>query len=188
MISRYDSRRVSPRMTRSTVSPDFGALVESLRLAVFVFDGPRVVYRNPAADSLTQRLLSEYQVDLLVMLRDHHLESTANADSSPPSVTLLTGARGEPLYVYLHPLPRDGESALVAVSIRELGVEREAFARRYGLSPREAEVAELVLKGYANPQIAVVLGIAQTTAKRHLTRIFDKLGVHSRSQLINRLA
>jgi DNA-binding NarL/FixJ family response regulator len=74
------------------------------------------------------------------------------------------------------------------VSVRELGIEREAFARRYRLSPREAEVAELVLRGYRNPDIAASLGIASSTIKRHLTRIFDKIGVDSRTQLISRLA
>jgi DNA-binding NarL/FixJ family response regulator len=74
------------------------------------------------------------------------------------------------------------------VSVRELGIEREAFARRYGLSPREAEVAELVLRGYPNPVIASTLGIAEATVKRHLTRVFDKVGVDSRTKLISRLA
>jgi DNA-binding NarL/FixJ family response regulator len=49
-------------------------------------------------------------------------------------------------------------------------------------------VAELVLRGYPNPVIASTLGIASTTTKRHLTRIFDKIGVDSRTQLVSRLA
>ena len=59
----------------------------------------------------------------------------------------------------------DPDGPQIAVSVRELGIEREAFARRYGLSPREAEVAELVLRGYPNPLIASTLGIAEATAK-----------------------
>jgi len=45
-----------------------------------------------------------------------------------------------------------------------------------------------VLRGYRNPDIAAALGIASSTTKRHLTRIFDKIGVDSRTQLIGRLA
>ena len=103
-------------------------------------------------------------------------------------MTLLTEARGEPLYVHALPIGTARGNRRVAVSVRELGLEREAFARRYGLSPREAEVAELVLRGYSNPVIASTLGIAPTTTKRHLTRIFDKIGVDSRTQLVSRLA
>ena len=86
------------------------------------------------------------------------------------------------------PIGTERGNRRIAVSVRELGLEREAFARRYGLSPREAEVAELVLRGYSNPVIASTLGIAATTTKRHLTRIFDKIGVDSRTQLVSRLA
>jgi DNA-binding CsgD family transcriptional regulator len=76
----------------------------------------------------------------------------------------------------------------VVISVRELGIERDAFARRYRLSHREAEIAELILRGYRNPEIAAELGIKLTTTKRHLTRIFDKIGVDSRTRLISRLA
>jgi DNA-binding CsgD family transcriptional regulator len=164
---------------------DFGAIVHGLRLAIFVFRRTRILYQNEAAVKLHVRLQKEYQADLIVMLRDHLLRimELDPAVPPPPAVTLLTDARGEPLYVHVLPVVGD-----IAVSVRELGIEREAFASRYGLSPREAEVAELVLRGYPNPMIASTLGIAETTTKRHLTRIFDKIGVDSRTQLVSRLA
>jgi DNA-binding CsgD family transcriptional regulator len=169
---------------------DFAAVVQGLRLAVFVFDRTRIVYHNPAAVSLRARLQKEYQADLVVMLRDHlvRIGELGPAAPRPGAVTLLTDARGEPLYVHALPIATGTGTSHVAVCVRELGIEREAFARRYGLTPREAEVAELVLRGYPNPVIASMLGIAPTTAKRHLTRIFDKIGVDSRTQLVSRLA
>jgi DNA-binding CsgD family transcriptional regulator len=168
---------------------DFGAIVHGLRLAVFVFHRTRVLYQNEAASNLRARLQKEYQADLIVMLRDQllRIREIDPAVPPPPAVTLLTDARGEPLYVHVLPFG-DGNDPHIAISVRELGIEREAFARRYGLSPREAEVAELVLRGYPNPVIASTLGIAPTTTKRHLTRIFDKIGVDSRTQLVSRLA
>jgi DNA-binding CsgD family transcriptional regulator len=168
---------------------DFAAIVNGLRLAVFVFHRTRVLYQNEAASKLRARLQKEYQADLIVMLRDHllRIRELDPASSPPPAVTLLADGRGEPLYVHVLPFGT-GADPDIAVTVRELGIEREAFARRYGLSPREAEVAELVLRGYANPVIASTLGIAPTTTKRHLTRIFDKIGVDSRTQLMSRLA
>ncbi len=76
----------------------------------------------------------------------------------------------------------------VAVSVRAIGSEIEAFRRRYKLSDREAQVAELVVHGYKNTDIAAALGITAATTKKHLTRIFDKVGVDTRSQLQSRLA
>jgi DNA-binding CsgD family transcriptional regulator len=169
---------------------DFAAIVHGLRLAVFVFHRTRILYQNEAALRLRARLQRDYQADLIVMIRDHLLRiADADGVDAPSSgVTLLTDARGEPLYIHVLALGGPDDDGPIAVSVRELGIEREAFARRYGLSPREAEVAELVLRGYANPVIASTLGIAPATAKRHLTRIFDKIGVDSRTQLVSRLA
>jgi DNA-binding CsgD family transcriptional regulator len=169
---------------------DFAAIVHGLRLAVFVFHRTRLLYQNEAAVRLRARLQKEYQADLIVMLRDHlmRMGELDSAAPPPPAVTLLADARGEPLYIHVSSFDIDGSAPGIAVSVRELGIEREAFARRYGLSPREAEVAELVLRGYPNPVIASTLGIAPTTTKRHLTHIFDKIGVDSRTQLISRLA
>jgi len=50
------------------------------------------------------------------------------------------------------------------------------------LSPREAEIVACVREGLSNKQIARKLGIAPTTVKTHLERIFDKLGVRNRLQ------
>ncbi|HWK09192.1 MAG TPA: helix-turn-helix transcriptional regulator [Vicinamibacterales bacterium] len=169
---------------------DFAAIVHGLRLAVFVLHRTRIVYQNEAAVRLRARLQKDYQVDLVVMLRDHVLRiGELDPAAATSAVSLLTDPRGEPLYVHVLPIGgADPHGSTIAVSVRELGIEREAFARRYGLSPREAEVAELVLRGYPNPVIATMLGIAPATAKRHLTRIFDKIGVDSRTQLVSRLA
>jgi DNA-binding CsgD family transcriptional regulator len=167
---------------------DFGAIVDSLRLAVFVFRDGRLVYQNLAAASLTARLRAQYRVDVRVMLREHLPSPPEAASDLDPAVTLLTAARGEPLYVHVRPIGTGSDTPDVVITVRELGIERDAFARRYRLSRREAEVAELVMRGYRNPEIATALGIARTTTKRHLTRIFQKIGVDSRTRLISRLA
>jgi two-component system nitrate/nitrite response regulator NarP len=52
------------------------------------------------------------------------------------------------------------------------------------LSPREREIVTLVVAGDRNPDIAGRLGITPGTVKVHLHRIYEKLGVGSRAQLI----
>lgn len=52
------------------------------------------------------------------------------------------------------------------------------------LSRREKEVARLAAKGYTNAQIAEELYISTETVKRHMSTIFEKLGIESRKQLI----
>ena len=54
------------------------------------------------------------------------------------------------------------------------------------LTPQELQVAGLVATGRANKEIAELLFISPRTVESHLGRIFRKLGVRSRSQLIAR--
>ena len=50
-----------------------------------------------------------------------------------------------------------------------------------GLSPREIEVLRLVAAGKSNPEIAAELVLAEKTVARHLSNIFAKLDVGSRT-------
>jgi DNA-binding NarL/FixJ family response regulator len=52
-----------------------------------------------------------------------------------------------------------------------------------GLSPREIEVAALVASGSTNREIAVSLSISDKTVARHLSNIFRKLRLSSRTAL-----
>jgi len=162
----------------------FDAIVDGLALAVLVFRRERLVYANPAAQQLRERMRTKYRSELTVLLSDH-LQGLEKGDAGS-TVSLLTGQRGEPFY--LHVMPLDAAGTDIAVSVRELGTSMGAFRTRYRLSKREADVVELVLLGYRNRDIAATLGTSPTTIKKHLTHIFDKVGVDNRTQLIARIA
>ena len=51
------------------------------------------------------------------------------------------------------------------------------------LTNREIDVIEQILRGHTNKSIANCLGISERTVKSHLTAIFGKLGIESRTQL-----
>ena len=50
-----------------------------------------------------------------------------------------------------------------------------------GLTPRAAEALLWVAQGKTNSDIATILGITESTVKKHLLEIFEKLGVETRS-------
>lgn len=50
-----------------------------------------------------------------------------------------------------------------------------------GLTPREAEVLLWVAQGKSNLDIAVLLGATESTIKKHLQNVFEKLGLEGRN-------
>lgn len=52
------------------------------------------------------------------------------------------------------------------------------------LSKREAEVVRLVAEGLTNRGISVQMGLSEHTVRNHIFRIFDKLGVSTRVELV----
>jgi pimeloyl-ACP methyl ester carboxylesterase/DNA-binding CsgD family transcriptional regulator len=60
----------------------------------------------------------------------------------------------------------------------------EGDAQVASLSPRERDILERIAKGCTNIEIGRQLFISEKTVRNHVTRIFEKLGVHSRAQAI----
>jgi LuxR family maltose regulon positive regulatory protein len=52
------------------------------------------------------------------------------------------------------------------------------------LTTKEHETVRFVLKGYSNRGIAEEMGISANTVKSHLSKVFSKLQVNSRKELI----
>ena len=55
------------------------------------------------------------------------------------------------------------------------------------LSPRMAQIAELVMRTAQDKQITVALGIRQSTLRTHLTHLTTRLGVSGRCELMYRV-
>jgi len=93
-------------------------------------------------------------------------------------------------------LPFDAESSkvgyktLALVKMHEaadssIQVACEAVSHRYKLSPREAEVLCILVKGRNAKHIAEKLYISESTAKTHISKIYRKTGVHSQQELLD---
>lgn len=60
-------------------------------------------------------------------------------------------------------------------------------AQLYGLSGRETEVMELIARGFTGPAIADMLFISENTMRTHNKRIYAKLGIHKKQELLELL-
>jgi FixJ family two-component response regulator len=75
-----------------------------------------------------------------------------------------------------------------------LGRAEEAFAHQQreievrahfeSLTPREAEVMAMVVKGCANKVIAMDLGVSQRTVELHRARVMQKMAARSLAELV----
>jgi DNA-binding NarL/FixJ family response regulator len=74
------------------------------------------------------------------------------------------------------------EDARAEEVFERLGVPRPGRESPDGLSRRECEVLALVAEGRSNREIADRLFISDRTVGRHLTNIYSKIGVSSRTQ------
>ena len=85
--------------------------------------------------------------------------------------------------------------SLVNALIRARSVSTQMPSRRFvqiaqdlGFSPREAEVADLLVLGLTDDEICEKLGFSKPTLRSHIGSIFRKSGLNRRSQLAQYLA
>jgi two-component system response regulator NreC len=52
------------------------------------------------------------------------------------------------------------------------------------LTPREVDVLRLIVEGYTNKQVAEQLSISTRTVEGHRANLSEKLGLHSRVELV----
>ncbi len=71
------------------------------------------------------------------------------------------------------------EALAASPTVRALGANGLSL-----LSKRELEVVQCLAEGLTNREIATRLGLSQHTIKNYLFRVFDKLGVSSRLELL----
>lgn len=70
----------------------------------------------------------------------------------------------------------------VTSSLRKLNFERRR-AKAFGLTRRELDIVRVMVSGYTNKQIAREFSISESTVKRHVTHIFDKVGASTRVEV-----
>lgn len=170
--------------------------------------GIRVV--GQAGDGLEAvRLVAALRPDVLVidlaMPGLDGLEASRRSQSASPetAVLALTAHEEEP-YVramldagargYLSKAARGRElvAAVRAVAAGEMVLSPRVAAQVLGgksqatapLTPRELEMLRAAARGLGNKQIAAELGVSSRTVQTHLTRVYGKLGVASRTEAV----
>jgi CheY-like chemotaxis protein/DNA-binding CsgD family transcriptional regulator len=152
-------------------------------ITVRVADG-RLMWQTPLARDL---LLRYYGTDapttpipVLRWLR-RHVEKREPMNE-PPRLSIELASRR--LTFRLHQQIGDSEGGgdwlIIMQEVCEESVI-DTIALSFRLTPKEAEVLYWVVKGKINRDIADILGSSPMTVKKHMERIFAKLGVETRT-------
>jgi len=81
-------------------------------------------------------------------------------------------------------VPARGDTPEVVVLEPGARVASRALLVALGLTGREADVLQGLMRGRATAEIAAALGISPRTVHKHTERIFAKLGVHDRVEAV----
>ena len=84
-------------------------------------------------------------------------------------------------------LPREvmaAEHAPARAAARPAGVPSSNIASRLNITPRQADVLQLLIEGKSNKQICRELDLAEGTVKNHIAAVFKALNVTTRVQAV----
>jgi DNA-binding CsgD family transcriptional regulator len=103
----------------------------------------------------------------------------------PSSFEVLSPVSRQRVRVSMYPVSHMGKIPHVLVFMSLLdGNQLFVSKNRFGLTEREAEIASLMCQGLRNGDVAKKLFISEYTVGNHVKHIFEKLGINSRTGLI----
>jgi DNA-binding NarL/FixJ family response regulator len=162
----------------SIESAEAAGLFDGGRVDVLLLDirlGPDSGLRALGGDADTDRASPDRPAVIVLTAYDYPQYADAALRLGAAGFVLKTA----PLAELIDAIQRVASGGL-AFSIRPAGA---SLAR---LSPREHDVVRLVAAGRTNDEIGADLGIGSKTVETHLARLFERLGVASRTELAMR--
>src|SRR4051794_5392375 len=179
----------------------WAAMFDLMRIAVLILDAAGYcIDANEAADRLlaATRLIRIRGGILVIDDKDAcRLVATAvqaaapsgHALVAPATMVALTLERNRHFAAQVISLSGSGPTGgIAALLLQEVGklqpLPGKILVKLYGFTPTEARLVALLAQDFSLEDAATVLGIARTTAKTHLQRVFAKTGTNRQSQVV----
>jgi DNA-binding CsgD family transcriptional regulator len=143
-------------------------------------EAPRLVWQTPLARALLQTYFDAAAGQVPPSVIDWLQQQSALAvqGREPRALTVANGAKE--LMLSLQERTGDDDWLIVMREVSDAAVVDEMM-KALKLTMREAEVLYWVVKGKTNRDIGDILGSSPATVKKHLERVYVKLGVETRT-------
>jgi len=118
------------------------------------------------------------------------LESKADIEALK-NFDLAFGVNGAPVRVSLRPIECGSQGLRFMVCFKMKNTDPKlshGSIKRFGLTARQIDIAQLVGVGLTNADIAGKLCISTRTVENHLRAIYEKANVNNRTSLVYRMA
>ena len=196
------------RRLKLLLADDHQLMLEAVRLSLKDASDEFEIVGTTSRGTQVLPLVSQTQPDLVLLdLRMPAMDGLACLDQirkrhpsvkvvvlsglEDPEIVRTAFARGATAFIRKHIDPRDLPSALrqaiEGTVFQTFGVSPAAepeAGREAGLSDREVTILRALGDGLSNKQIAKQLWLAEQTVKFHLTNIYRKLGVATRTEAV----
>lgn len=119
--------------------------------------------------------------DHIVDAAEQSLAARAKGDALPTPPRLPSGAVVGVAKIDGDPVFGGAKCAVLRVEAQDKGAPIE------GLSKREREIARLLVAGYSGVNVAAISGLSENTVRTYVRRLYQKLGVANRADLVRKL-
>lgn len=188
---------------RDSEAATFAATLDGLSAGIFLVDADcRLVHANAAGHDMLSAddVLSSIGGQLVARdmksnrtLREVFADNRNALDAKGTALT-LTARDGERYVMHRLPLTSAARTrigmtyrAVAALFVRKVALDSpcgELVARAFELTPAELRVLLAIVEVGGVPETALALGVAETTVKTHLHRVFFKTGSSRQADLV----
>jgi len=119
--------------------------------------------------------------DHIVDAAEQSLAARAKGDALPTPPRLPSGAVVGVAKIDGDPVFGSAKCAVIRVEPQDKAAPIE------GLSKREREIARLLVAGYSGVNVAAISGLSENTVRTYVRRLYQKLGVANRADLVRKL-
>jgi PAS domain S-box-containing protein len=174
-----------------SVGGDVESALESVSVPSYALDASGIVrWINPAAERLVGDVRGRHFTSVVapedrVRAREAFSRKVLGSAAATDVQTVLVATDGRRIAVEISSVPlRSGDRVVGVFGLLAGPLDEEPGEPHPHLTPRQAQVLQLLRQGQSTKQIALELHLSPETVRNHTRHVFRVLGVNSRLEAV----